>query len=66
MARAKSPVPEGYNTVMPHLVFDNAAQAIDWYKRALGAELKGRADGPDGKVLHAELQIGDSRLFLND
>jgi len=66
MAKAKSPVPEGYNTVMPHLVFDNAAQAIDWYKKALGAEEKGRAAGPDGKILHAELQIGGSRLFLND
>jgi len=66
MAKAKSPVPEGYNTVMPHLVLDNAAQAIDWYKRALGAEEKGRAVGPDGKILHAELQIGSSRLFLND
>jgi PhnB protein len=66
MTNAKSPVPEGYNTVMPQLTLDNAAQAIEWYKKGLGAEEKGRAVGPDGKILHAELQIGTSRLFLND
>jgi PhnB protein len=66
MARAKDPVPEGFHTVTPQLVFDNAAQAIDWYKKALGAEEKSRALGPDGKIIHAELQIGNSRLMLND
>ena len=66
MAKAKSPVPEGYNSVIPQLTLDNAAQAIEWYKKALGAEEKGRAVGPDGKVLHADLQIGSSRIFVND
>ncbi|MEP6496093.1 MAG: VOC family protein [bacterium] len=66
MAIAKSPVPEGFHTVTPQLIFDNAAQAIDWYKKALGAEEKSRAVGPDGKIMHAELQIGDSRIMLND
>jgi len=66
MAQAKSPVPEGYHTVTPHLQYDNAAQAIDWYKKALGAEEKSRSVGPDGKIMHAELQIGNSRLMLND
>ena len=66
MAKAKSPVPEGFHTVTPQMVFDNAAQAIDWYKKALGAEEKGRAVGPDGKIMHAELQIGSSRIMLND
>lgn len=66
MANAKSPVPEGFHTVTPQLVFDNAAQAIDWYKKALGAEEKSRAVGPDGKIMHAELQIGNSRIMLND
>jgi PhnB protein len=66
MAKAKSPIPEGYHTLTPHLIFDNAAQAIDWYKKALGAEEKARALGPDGKVIHAELQIGNSRFMLND
>jgi PhnB protein len=66
MAKAKSPVPEGYNTVIPQLTLDNAAQAIEWYKTGLGAEEKGRAVGPDGKILHADLQIGTSRIFVND
>ena len=66
MTRAKSPVPEGFHTVTPHLIFDNAAQAIDWYKRALGADEKSRVVGPDRKIMHAELQIGSSRIMLND
>ena len=66
MTKAHSPVPEGFHTVTPQLIFDNAAQAIDWYKNALGAEEKSRALGPDGKVIHAELQIGNSRIMLND
>lgn len=66
MAQAKSPVPEGFHTITPHLIFDNAAEAIEWYKKALGAEEKSRAIGPDGKIMHAELQIGNSRIMLND
>jgi PhnB protein len=66
MAKATRPIPEGFHTVTPQLVFDNAAQAIDWYKRALGAEEKTRAKSPDGQIMHAELQIGDSRIMLND
>ena len=66
MAKARSPIPEGFHTLTPHFVFDDAAQAIDWYKKALGAEEKTRALGPDGKVIHAELQIGNSRIMLND
>lgn len=66
MASARNPIPEGYHTVTPNLVFDNAAQAIDWYKKALGAEEKSRAVAPDGKIMHAELQIGNSRIMLND
>ena len=64
--KAKSPVPEGFHTLTPHLILDNASAAIDWYKKALGAEEKSRALGPDGKVIHAELQIGNSRFMLND
>ena len=66
MARAKSAIPAGFHTVTPQLTLDHAAQAIDWYKRALGAEEVSRAVGPDGKILHAELRIGDSRIMLND
>jgi PhnB protein len=66
MAKARSPIPEGFQTVTPHLIFDDAAQAIEWYKQAIGAEEKSRALGPDGKIMHAELQIGTSRIMLND
>ena len=66
MAAAKNPIPEGYHTVTPQIVFDDSAEAIDWYKKALGAEEKGRFAGPDGKIMHAELQIGNSRVMLND
>jgi PhnB protein len=66
MAPARSPIPEGFHTVTPHLIFDDSAAAIDWYKRAIGAEEKSRAVGPDGKIMHAELQIGSSRIMLND
>ena len=66
MARAKKAVPEGHHTVTPQLTLDNAAQAIDWYKKALGAEEVSRAVGPDGKIMHAEIRIGDSLIMLND
>ena len=66
MAKAKSPIPAGFHTVTPQLVLDNAAEAIDWYKNALGAEEVSRAVGPDGKIMHAELRIGDSRIMMND
>jgi PhnB protein len=66
MAKAKKTVPEGHRTVTPHLILDNAAKAIDWYKRALGAEEVARAVGPDGKIMHAEIRVGDSLIMLND
>ena len=66
MAKAKSPIPEGFHTVTPQLILDNAAQAIDWYKKALGAEEVSRATGPDGKILHADLKIGNSHIMVND
>ena len=66
MAKAKSAVPEGYHTVTPQLTLDNAAEAIEWYKKALGAVEGDRATGPDGKVMHSELRIGDSRIMVND
>ena len=60
-------VPDGFHRVTPHLVVRNAAAMIDFYKKAFGAVEKRRAAGPDGKsILHAELQIGDSIVFLND
>ena len=66
MTRAKNAVPEGFHTVTPVLTLDNAAQAIEFYKKAFGAEEKSRAVGPDGKIMHADLRIGDSRIMLND
>jgi uncharacterized glyoxalase superfamily protein PhnB len=66
MAKAKSPIPEGFHTVTPQLILDNCAEAIDWYKKGLGAEEIGRAVGPDGKILHAELRIGNSYFMAND
>ena len=66
MAKAKSAIPAGLHTVTPHLILDNAAQTIDWYKRALGATEHYKSAGPDGKIMHAELQIGDTRFVVND
>ena len=66
MATAKSAVPEGHHTITPHLIMNNAAAAIDWYKKALGAEELARAFGPDGKIMHAEIKIGNSIIMLND
>jgi PhnB protein len=66
MAKAKHAVPEGHHTVTPQLTLEHAAQAIDWYKKGLGAEEMARAAAPDGQILHAEIRIGDSRIMLND
>lgn len=66
MARAKNPIPEGLHSVTPHLILDHAAPAIDWYKKALGAEELDRAVGADGKIMHARLKIGNSQVYVND
>ena len=64
------PIPDGHHTITPHLVIKGASEAIEFYKRAFGAEELSRMPfpGPDGQVKlgHAALQIGDSRLFLAD
>ena len=66
MAPSKTPIPKGYHTVTPTLTVRNAAEAIEFYKKALGAEEVMRYASPDGKVSHAELKIGDSIVFLGD
>jgi PhnB protein len=66
MARAKQAIPAGYNTVTPQLALDNAAEAIDWYKKALGAEEVGRMKDDEGRIMHAELRLGNSRIMVND
>jgi PhnB protein len=63
---ATKPIPEGYHTVTPYLAVEDAAHAIEYYTRAFGAKEVGRMDGPEGKIAHAELQIGDSRIMLSD
>lgn len=59
-------IPEGYHTLTAYLIVDGAAQAIDFYKKAFGAEERMRLLGPNGCVAHAELQIGDSCVMLAD
>ena len=63
---AARPVPEGHHTITPHLVVRDAAKAIDFYKKAFGAREINRMAMPDGKIMHAELKIGDSMLYLAD
>ncbi|HET8652561.1 MAG TPA: VOC family protein [Gaiellaceae bacterium] len=60
------PVPEGYHTLTAYLAVDDAAAAIDFYERALGAKERVRMAGPGDSVMHAELEIGDSLLMLSD
>jgi PhnB protein len=63
---AVKPIPEGYHSVTPYLIVDDAKKAIDYYAKAFGATELFRMDGPDGTIGHAELQIGTSRLMLAD
>lgn len=65
MATVKA-IPEGYHSVTPYLYIRGAAGAIDFYKKVFGATEKMRMAGPDGKIGHAELQIGDSVVMLAD
>ena len=60
------PIPEGYHTVTPFLAVDDASAAIAFYERAFGARERMRMPMPDGKIAHAELEIGDSVVMLSD
>lgn len=60
------PIPEGMHSVTPHLVCDGAADAIEFYKKAFNAVEAGRMPGPGGKIMHAEMKIGDSHIMLVD
>ena len=60
------PIPEGYHSLTPSLAVDDAAQAIEFYKHAFGATERARMPAPDGRIAHAELEIGDSVLTLAD
>ena len=59
-------IPDGYHAVTPYLVVKGAAQAIDFYQRVFGAVEKVRSEGPGGSIMHAEVQVGDSRIMLAD
>src|SRR3979490_509949 len=59
-------IPKDYNSITPYLIIRGAAQAIEYYKRVFGATELFRMNGPDGKVGHAELKIGNSRIMLAD
>lgn len=62
-----APVPPGFNTVTPHLIVQDCNAAIDWYKKALGAEEHYRMPGPGGHgVMHAEIKVGSSLLMMAD
>ena len=60
------PIPDGYHTITPYLIVRGGAADIDFYKKAFGATELFRMPGPDGRVMHAELRIGDSPIMLAD
>ena len=63
---AVKPIPEGFHTATPHLVCAGAAKAIEFYKQAFGAVKLMRLPGPDGRMMHACIRIGDSPIMLAD
>jgi PhnB protein len=65
MANVK-PIPDGYHSVTPYLIIRGAAQAMDFYSKAFGAQEQFKMPGPDGKIGHAEMRIGDSVIMLAD
>jgi PhnB protein len=66
MPNKVQPIPKGYHTVTPYLIINGAAKAIDFYKKAFGASEIMRMPGPDGKIGHAEIKIGDSPIMMAD
>jgi PhnB protein len=60
------PIPDGYHTITPAIIVRCAANAIEFYRKAFGAQVVERMDGPDGTVMHAEIRIGDSIVMLGD
>jgi len=66
MSTNVQPIPEGYRSLAPYLTCKDAARAIEFYKQVFGATEVVKMPGPGGAIMHAELQIGDSRMFLGD
>ena len=59
-------IPAGLHTITPSLVIRDAVKAIEFYKRAFGAQEEGKFPGPDGKIMHASIKIGDSHLYITE
>lgn len=66
MAGKVKPIPDGCHTVTPHLIVKGAAKAMEFYKKAFGAKELSRCAGPNGALCHAEMQIGNSHVYLCD
>jgi PhnB protein len=66
MAEKASPIPRGYHSVTPYIIVEGAERAIDFYRRAFGAEELLRMEDPSGRIGHAEIRIGDSPVMLAD
>lgn len=66
MPTQAKPIPQGFRSVTPYLTVNDAARALDFYKRAFGAQEVMRMDVPGGKIGHAEIKIGDSMIMLAD
>jgi PhnB protein len=66
MAENVKAVPQGLHSITPHLVVREGNKAVEFYQKAFGAQAEGVHHTPDGKVMHAELRLGDSRIFLSD
>jgi uncharacterized glyoxalase superfamily protein PhnB len=64
--KSTQPIPVGYSTVTPGLCFSNTAKAIEFYKKAFGAEERERMAGPNGTIMHAEIKIGSSIIMMGD
>lgn len=66
MSNTVTPIPPGYHTVTPYLILKDAARALEFYKKAFNATETVRLEGPDGKIMHAEMRIGDSNMMLGE
>ncbi|WON73410.1 VOC family protein [Nitrosospira sp. Is2] len=60
------PIPDGYHSITPYLMINGAAEAIEFYRRAFGAKELFKMDAPGGKIGHAEIEIGNSRIMIAD
>src|SRR3954470_12169743 len=66
MSTEVKPIPDGFTTVTPAIVVRDGAKALEFYKQAFGAEVITKMDGPDGKLMHGEIKIGNSIVMLSD